>query len=85
MKSKKKLKEELYKLIDSIDDEHLLNVLKEDIVPYAIKNKFGKPEKDDDLTEEQVKEFDEAVKEMEAGEYATMREFKKAMSRWLTK
>jgi len=85
MKSKKKLRKQLHKLIDSIDDEHVLNVLSEDIIPYVIKNRSKKEGDEDDLTEEQEKELEEGFKEMESGEYATMADFRKAMSRWLTK
>ncbi|MDX2047415.1 MAG: hypothetical protein SFU87_11555 [Chitinophagaceae bacterium] len=84
MKSKKQLKQELHKLIDSIEDEHVLNVLNDDIVPYVIQNR-AKEEDNEDLTEEQLKELEEKFKEMEAGEYATMADFRKAMGRWLIK
>jgi hypothetical protein len=52
---KEELKQKLYKLIDSIEDEHVLNVLNEDVVPYVIENRT-KEKVDDDLTEEQSKE-----------------------------
>lgn len=85
MKSKEELKKALHNLIDSIEDEHVLNVLNEDIMPYVIKNRTKGIDAEDDLTEKQLSELDEAFKEMEAGEYATMADFRKAMSRWLTK
>lgn len=84
MKSKEELKKELHKLIDSIEDEHTLNVLNEDIMPYVIENRT-KDMDEDDLTEEQEKELDQAIKEAENGETVSYEEFKKAISRWLTK
>jgi len=36
MKLQKQIKEELHTLIDSIDHEHIFNVLSEDVVPYII-------------------------------------------------
>jgi methyl coenzyme M reductase gamma subunit len=85
MKSKKQLKQELHKLIDSIEDEHVLNVLNDDIVPYVIQNRAKEAEEEDDLTEDQLKELKEAIKEADRGETVSYGEFKKAMSRWLTK
>ncbi len=46
MKSKEDLKKELHALIDTIDDEDILNVLNDDIVPYVIENRTK--EKDDE-------------------------------------
>lgn len=86
MKTKQELKEELHRLIDSIEDEHVLNVLNEDIVPYVIENRTKEmDEADDDLTEEQEKELQEAIAEADRGETVSYEEFKKAMFRWLTK
>jgi methyl coenzyme M reductase gamma subunit len=85
MKSKKQLKQELHKLIDSIEDEHVLNVLNDDIVPYVIQNRAKEAEEEDDLTEDQLKELEEAIKEADRGETVSYGEFKKVMSRWLTK
>lgn len=84
MKSKEELKKELHQLIDSIDDEHILNVLNEDVVPYVIDNRTRELD-EDDLTEEQEKELEKAIKEADAGETVSFEEFKKTMSRWLSK
>ena len=46
MKSKEELKKVLHALIDSIEDEHILNVLNDEIVPYVIENRTK--EKDDE-------------------------------------
>jgi hypothetical protein len=80
---KEELKQKLYKLIDSIEDEHVLNVLNEDVVPYVIENRT-KEKVDDDLTEEQSKQLEEAIKEAEEGKTMSMEEFKQRMSKWLT-
>lgn len=37
--NKEKLKEELHKLIDNIDDESILNIMKEDFAEYQTKEK----------------------------------------------
>jgi hypothetical protein len=85
-KKKEELKQKLYKLIDSIDDEHVLNVLNEDIVPYVIENRAKEPDKAEDaLTEEQLKELDEAIAEVDKGETITYEEFKKNMDEWRTR
>ncbi|WP_152270555.1 hypothetical protein [Agriterribacter humi] len=86
MKSKKQLKKELHQLIDSIEDEHVLNVLNDDVVPYIIQNRIKEADAgEDDLTEEQIIILEDRFREMESGEYLTMNDFKKAMNRWLTK
>ena len=85
MKTKDELKIELHKLIDSIEDEHILNVLHDDIVPYVIENRKKKMDENDDLTEEQLKELDEAIKEADEGKTVSWNEYQKATARWRTK
>ena len=82
MKSKKKLREELHKLIDSIEDKHTLNVLNEELVPY-VKNGSGKADKDE-LTEEQERLLNQAIEEADRGETVSFEEFKKRMDLWRT-
>lgn len=82
---KEELKQKLYKLIDSIEDEHVLNVLNEDIVPYVIENRTKEKDEEDDLTEEQLKELDEAIQEIERGETISWEELKKEMAAWRSK
>ena len=85
MKSKEDLKKELHALIDTIDDEHILNVLNDDIVPYVIENRTKeKDEEEDDLTPEEEKELAEAIRQADAGETMTFDEFKQKMSGWHT-
>jgi hypothetical protein len=76
MKSKEEIKAELHKKIGSIEDAHTLNVLKDDIVPYAIENRTkDKDEEVEELTEEQEKELDEAIRLVENGETISWGEF----------
>lgn len=83
MKSKKKLKEQLHRLIDSIEDKHTLNVLNEELVPY-VKNGTKKADEDNDLTEEQERLLNQAIEEADRGETVSFEEFKKRMDRWRT-
>ena len=85
MKSKEQLKKKLHELIDSIDDQDVLNILTEDVVPYIIKNRGIETEEEDDLTRDQQKKLETAIEEADRGETITEVEFKEAMARWLTK
>ena len=81
--SKEKLKKELHEMIDKIDDEETLNVLKEDMEVYQRSNtKF-----DDlsDLTEEERAELEEAAKEDPGKDTVSYDDFKKHMKSWLSK
>ncbi|GEO11913.1 hypothetical protein [Segetibacter aerophilus] len=51
------LKKELHKIIDSIEDEQTLNLLKEDLAAYALESST------DGLTSKQLEELDMALKE----------------------
>lgn len=83
-KSKKEeLKQKLYKLIDSIEDERILKTLNEDLAPYAINR--AKESVKDDLTDEQLRELDEADKEIERGETISWEQLKKEMGEWRSK
>jgi PHD/YefM family antitoxin component YafN of YafNO toxin-antitoxin module len=89
-KNQEELKKKLHELIDSIDDEHTLSVLHEDVVPYVIENRSKEAdaeadEAEDNLTEEQLKELDEAIDEVDRGEtisFESFEEFKKNMEEW---
>ncbi len=52
------LKAKIHKLIDEIEDEEALNSLKEDAIVYA-----SKEETSGELTEEELKELQEALAE----------------------
>ena len=83
MKSKEEIKAELHRKIDAIDDEYTLNVLNDDIVPYAIENRTKV--KDEELTEDQKKELDEAIRQTENGEIVSWEEFLNSTQQWRTK
>ncbi len=86
MKSKEELKKELHARIDSIEDEHILNVLNDDIVPYVIENRTKENDEEDDyLTEEQERELEEAIRQADAGETVTAEEYLNATARWRIK
>ena len=87
-KNQEELKKKLHELIDSIEDEHILNVLNEDVVPYVIENRTKEADEEADaaennLTEEQLKQLEKAIKEADEGKTMSYEEFKKRMSRWL--
>jgi hypothetical protein len=82
--NKDELKKKLHELIEGIDDEHILKVLNEDVIGYMITTMDEDTNEDendfeDDLTEEQLKELDEAIAEVDRGETITWEEFKKDM------
>lgn len=78
MKSKKQLKEELHQLIDSIDDEQVLQIFNEDIVPYVA-------QKDEEsLTTQQQQELEEAIAAADNGETVSFDDFKASMDKWRT-
>jgi predicted transcriptional regulator len=83
MKSKKQMKEELHQLIDSIDDEQVLHMLNDEVVPYVLQNGLQE-ESEEELTPAQLKELDEAIEEAERGETISYEEFKESMDRWRT-
>ncbi len=74
------LKNDLHKLIDEIDDEQALNILKEEAAVYA-----GKKDILDDFSEDELKELDEAIAEADKGEAVSYEEYKKIVAGWLTK
>jgi hypothetical protein len=81
---KAKLKKILHAMIDSLGDKYILYDLKENIFPYVIKYRTKKMDRaDDDLTEEQIKQLDETIRQPDAGETVTLKEVKKSFARWL--
>lgn len=84
--NQEELKKKLHELIDSIDDEHTLGVLNEDVVPYVIENRTKESDDiENDLTDEQLKDLDEAIAEANRGETISYEGFKTNMDEWLTK
>jgi hypothetical protein len=84
MKSKEELKTELNKLIDSIDDEELLNLLNEDILPAIIEN-HSKPfseEEEHDPQDQEIIGLNDALTETDTQEPVSPEEFKKMTEKW---
>lgn len=81
MKSSEEIKKELHEYIDNIEDEETLWMVHEEVSEYLTKSKLA----EDDLTEEQEKSLDEAIRQADAGEFITEEEYQKATARWRTK
>lgn len=76
------LKKELVSYIESIDDEELLSLIKEDVVFYGeVKNK----DITEGLNDEQLKELKAISEEEDAKDTQTQDEFKNATQQWRTK
>jgi hypothetical protein len=81
---KAELKRLLHAMINSLDDKHVLYDLEKDIFPYVINYRTKKmDEADDDLTEEQIIQLDETIRQPDAGETITLKEVKKSFAKWL--
>lgn len=83
MKTKEQLKKELHEYIDSITDEETLMMVHEDVAAYLKKD--AEIEEDEELTEEQEKQLEEAIRQADAGEFVSDEEYLKATARWRTK
>jgi hypothetical protein len=83
MKSKEEMKTELHKLIDSIEDEELLNALNEDIIPSVIEN-YSKEmtEEENDSHAEGIPGLDAALNGTDNIEPVSPEEFKKMAEKW---
>ena len=71
------VKAEISHMLDEIEDEDILFMIKEDIAYYV-----GDKDIVDDLTEEQLQELDEAIKETDSGKTTSWEDFKKEMEGW---
>ena len=67
----------IYQLINSIEDESILQMVMEDVAYYASNKDIT-----DELSEEQLKELNEAVSEADNHETIDWEEFKKEMNEW---
>jgi hypothetical protein len=76
----KDIKTKIYKMLESIDDDTVLNQLMEDVAFYAKKKDIL-----DELNTEQLKELDEAIKEADNKKTISWDEFKKEMNEWRKK
>ena len=73
----KEVKSKIYQLIDSIEDENILQMVMEDVTYYASNKEIT-----DELNEEQLKELDEAISEADNNETIDWDNFKKEMNEW---
>jgi F420-0:gamma-glutamyl ligase len=78
--SKEKLKKELHELIENMEDEEMLSMVKEDIVAYQ----KAETEFDDlsDLTPEERAELEESINEDPDKDTISHEEFKKNIEEW---
>ena len=74
------IKSKIYKLLDGIEEETVLNQVMEDVAFYA-----GKKDIADELDAEQLKELDKAIEEVEKKETISWNDFKKEMNEWRKK
>jgi hypothetical protein len=76
----KAVKSKIYKMLEEIDDESVLNQVMEDVAFYTMKKDIV-----DDLNKEQLKELDKAIKEADKKETIPWDDFKKEMNEWRKK
>lgn len=74
------VKSKIYQLIESIEDENILQLLMEDVAYYADNNDIISK-----LDEEQLKELDEAILEADNNETIEWNDLKKEMDEWRKK
>ena len=80
---KEKLKKELHELIDNMEDEELLNMMKEDAVAYQ--KSSGQIDDLSDLTPAERAELEEMANEDPGKDSVNFEEYKKIMNEWLSK
>ena len=85
MKSKQELKDELHRIIDSIENEETLRVLHQEIFPSVINYSIEKKYAEDVLTEEEEKELDQAMRKADTDKNENQDDFLDATKRWLAK
>ena len=71
----KTVKTKIYKLLEGIEDENVLNQVMEDVAFYATKKDVV-----DKLNTDQLKELDKAIEEADNKETMSWDEFKKNMN-----
>ena len=84
MKTSEQLKKELHEYIDSINDDETLMMIHENISAY-LKNEIVEEADKEELTDEQEKQLEEAIRQADAGEFVSEEEYLKATARWRTK
>ena len=76
----KAIKSKIFQLLDSIEDDNVLNQVMENISFYANKEDIT-----DGLTPGQLKELDAAILEADNSDTISWDEFKKEMNEWRKK
>jgi hypothetical protein len=76
----KAVKTKIYKLLEDIEDEAVLNQVMEDVAFYATKKDIV-----DELNATQLKELDKAIEEADNKETIPWNDFKKEMKEWKKK
>jgi len=76
----KAVKSKIYKMLEEIKDENVLNQVMEDVAFYATKKDIV-----DDLSPAQLKELDKAIEEADNKETISWDDFKKEMNEWKKK
>lgn len=76
----KDIRSKIVHMLTEIEDEAVLNLVMEDIAFYT-----GKQDIVDNLTAEQTKELDAAIKEADKNEIIPWDDFKKEMNEWRKK
>ena len=71
------VKSKIYQLVDSIEDENVLQMVMEDVAYYASNKDII-----DELNEDQLKELNEAISEADNNETIDWEDFKKEMNEW---
>jgi hypothetical protein len=73
----KEVKSKIYRLVDSIEDENILQMVMEDVAYYASDKDVA-----NELTKDQLKELDEANSEADKNETMDWNDLKKEMNEW---
>ena len=76
----KTVKSKIYKMLEEIEDETVLNQVMEDVAFYTTKKDIV-----DKLSPSQLKELDKAIKEADNKETVSWDDFKKEMNEWRKK
>ena len=71
------LKSKIYQLVNTIEDENILQMLMEDVAYYT-----GKKDITDELNKNQLKELDEAILEADNNDVTDWEDFKKEINGW---
>ena len=76
----KEVKSKIVQLVDSIEDEKILQMIMEDVAYYASDKDLA-----DELTKDQLQELDEAISEADKNEKMDWKAFNQEMNEWKKK